>query len=186
MLFELLAQTSKPADAPANIATGIAICSLCANLYQWIRARRPLLKVKSHSQNGEGDDAYKRFFVVDLFSFGADVYDLDVRLVWTLDGKEGLQSLQPLDDIPNPLKLGQSRRFYLMNVNPHEPTLIENVPVKDVALVVASGIRELKRINGTKFADVFDSVFRVDKLLPPPPQPKPRAENDWLRRRPNW
>jgi hypothetical protein len=184
-MLDLLAQTTQTTQAIPPTTGGIrwdwvvpwtftGISTLTA-VYVVIRNRFPLAKLKFQCKHDE-IHRHRRAFYVDVVSYGADIYDVSVWFKWRKDGKPGESQLLVIEDLPNPFKLGQSRRFYLLNDDPHSSSGVESAPKNDVWLVVMSGVREVRVIKGRKFRRVFDSWERTDKSLPRKPDPPPQEQ----------
>lgn len=174
---------------PQAIPWAIAVISLCFNAYQWVRNRRPLVRTKVATvRNDEPGSQHVRWLTVEVANFAADLHDLLVQLEWTKDGKKQTHAMSVVGDVPNPFKLGHSRRFTILNEDPRQSVGLEDVPADQIAIVVYSGIREVRRLQGTAVKREIDAFSKVDPSMPTKPSPPSRqADSDWLRsRRSSW
>jgi hypothetical protein len=148
----------------------ISIALGALNLWQWLRGRKLLVWTKMTSERSPlKNEPHKRFLYVDVRSLGADIYDLFVLLEWKIEGIPQKWNLCVIGDVPNPLKLLQSRRFYIPNDDPRTSHGTEELPLYDVAIVIMSGVVEVERIQGRRFRKLFDAFASPDASLPPKP-----------------
>ncbi len=116
----------------------------------------------------EKGQEHKRFLLVDLISYGADIYKLTVAL--NRKGEKP-RSFNAADEVPSPLKLGHPVRFYHYNDNPRKSLGFEELEVDDVSIVINSGHIPIKTLKGKKIKKTLDAWSRVDNNLPERPKP---------------
>jgi len=128
--------------------------------------------------------AHVRQFVLDVESWGVDLYDVTVLLKYRLKELEATHVFSPAGTVPQPFKLAQSFRFFYDNDTPHQPCEICTLPCKDVWVIVMSGVKEVKTIKGKKFRRMLNEVLKPDNTLPDKPPPETplipfRIPNKW-------
>ena len=158
----------------------IAIASLCWNVHQFRRARKTKVNVVVKCRTDSDPSAgHCRWLHVEVVNDGTELNDVHVTLDYPAsDGKPHSHPMTAVGKAPNPFKFQFSAGFCVLNDDPSQPLdVLLKVPLSKTAIVVHSGIREVKRVPATKWRQDLLAFANSNPALPPKPAPPAKEPN---------
>ncbi|MFT3784748.1 MAG: hypothetical protein QM770_01100 [Tepidisphaeraceae bacterium] len=131
---------------------------------------------------------------MNVTNVGVELNDLAVNLRIKRQREDQKEIWIPLiahGEYPKAFKFGYSVRFQIETPDPIESIPVLKADLKDIDLLISSGVRIVKTVNAKKWKKQLAFVCDPQPHLPKPPAPPQRHQRmispgEWMSGRPKW